>query len=117
VLVRRALRDDADGLRDLEAQGVGPAALRSGLRLRALIVAVAGVLSGGALAAALVPLAAPAVRAAIGRAPDPAPATVVPGGIALVAALLLLAGAVLLGAAAAAPALREREPARAEGAA
>jgi len=46
------MRDDAADLFDLEAQGLAPASLRRQLRLRALVVAVGGVI-GGVLTALL----------------------------------------------------------------
>ncbi len=64
------LRDEGGALFDLEAQGVGPATLRRVVRLRALLVALAGLLAGavtglvlGALATDLVALTARASEA------------------------------------------------------
>ena len=66
------LRDDRGELFDLEAQGLGPRRLRAHLRLRALIVAAAGLLGGCALAAALGTLVVRTVAATAGaRAPQP----------------------------------------------
>jgi hypothetical protein len=110
VAVRRALRDDAAALLDLEAQGVGPGELRAGLRLRGAAIAVAGVIAGLALALALTGLVTSAVRAGAVGIPDPPLVTVVPWTLGALAALVLLAAAFALGALAAAPALRERRP-------
>jgi hypothetical protein len=110
VAVRRALRDDAAALLDLEGQGVGPGELRAGLRLRGAAIAVAGVVAGLVLALALTGLVTSAVRAGAVGVPDPPLVTVVPWTVGALAALVLLAAAFVLGALAAAPALRERRP-------
>jgi hypothetical protein len=110
VAVRRALRDGAAALLDLEAQGLGPRELRGGLRLRGAAIAVAGVVPGVILALLLTRLVTGAVRAGAIGPPDPPLVIVVPWGTGALAALALLVGAAALGALAAAPALREPVP-------
>jgi DNA-directed RNA polymerase specialized sigma24 family protein len=110
VAVRRALRDGSAALLDLEAQGLGPGELRGGLRLRGAAIAMAGVVPGMLLALALTRLVTGAVRAGAVGPPDPPLVTVVPWGTGALAAVVLLAAAVALGALAAAPALREPVP-------
>ena len=114
VTIRRALRDGADALSDLEAQGVGPAALRRGLRLRGAVVVVLGVVPGIVLAGALTLLVTGAVRAGTGGAPpDPPLVAVVDVGAGLAAAIALLIAAGLIAALVSAPTLREPVPRRA----
>ncbi|MFL5844026.1 MAG: hypothetical protein ACJ762_04965, partial [Solirubrobacteraceae bacterium] len=110
VALRRALRDDAAALFDLEAQGLGPRALRAGLRVRGAIVAVVGVAGGCLLALALTGLVTGAVRAGATGAPDPPLVTVIPWATGGAGAALLLLAALGAGALAAAPALREDVP-------
>ena len=111
VAVRRALGDGAHALLDLEAQGVGPAALRRGLRLRGLTIALLGTIPGLALAAGLAALVTRAVRAgALGAAPDPPLTAVLPVGAGLAAAALLLVAATAVAALVTAPAFREPVP-------
>ncbi len=116
VTIRRALRDDADELYDLEAQGVGPADLRRGLRLRGAVVVILGVVAGTALAGGLTLLVTGAVRAGTGGAPpDPPLVAVVGYGAGLAAAIALVIAAGLVAVLVAAPALREPVPHRAAG--
>jgi hypothetical protein len=116
VTIRRARRDGADTLLDLEAQGVGPAALRRALRLRGTVVVVLGVVPGIALAGGLTLLVTSAVRAGTGGAePDPPLVAVVPYAAGVAAAAVLLIAAVLLAALVTAPALREPMPRTATG--
>jgi hypothetical protein len=82
--------------RDLEAQGLGPRALRADLRLRLAIAAVLGVGFGLVIAVLLTRLAVASVRAAAtAAAPEPPLVTVVPWwqllawGVAALAVLLL----------------------------
>jgi len=111
VAVRRALRDGARGLLDLEAQGVEPVRLRGMLRRQAVPLAVTGSAAGALLAAALAALVVGAVRAAAtGAPPDPPLALVFPWGVAIAAAAAICAAALCAGAVAAAGALREPTP-------
>jgi hypothetical protein len=110
IALRRALRDGSGALLDLEAQGLGPAALRRGLRLRGAAIAVAGVLPGLVLAVALTSLVTGAVRAGAAGTPDPPLVSVVPWTDGALAALGLLIGAAVVGALAVAPSLREAVP-------
>lgn len=106
------VRDDRGELFDLEAQGASPATIRAHLRLRALLVAVFGILGGIVLGAVLSGIVISLVSVTAGSAkPEPplllsldlpllaAAAT----GYVLIAALLVMA----------ATALRGRAPARA----
>jgi hypothetical protein len=82
--------------RDLEAQGIGPRALRAEVRMRLALASVLGVWSGLAIAVLLTRLAVASVRAA-GATPNPQPplVTVVPwvelaaSGIGAIAVLAL----------------------------
>jgi hypothetical protein len=66
------LRDEAGELAELEAQGAGPALLRGHLRLRALVVAAAGVIGGLVTGTVLSLLVVRVVRLTAGaEAPDP----------------------------------------------
>jgi ABC-type antimicrobial peptide transport system permease subunit len=66
------MRDDRGELFDLEAQGASPATIRSHLRLRALLVAVFGILGGLALGAILSALVISLVSVTAGSAkPEP----------------------------------------------
>jgi hypothetical protein len=56
LLVAADARDERRELRDLEAEGMGPRALRRHVRLRAGLVAVLGLVGGFVLAAVLAPL-------------------------------------------------------------
>jgi hypothetical protein len=116
VTIRRALRDRADALADLEAQGGGPAALRRGLRLRGAVVVVLGVVAGIVLSAGLTLLVTRAVRAGAGGAPpDPPLVAVVGYAVGLAAAVAVLVAAGLAAALVTATALREPVPRRATG--
>jgi len=106
------MRDDRGELFDLEAQGASPATIRSHLRLRALLVAVFGILGGLALGAILSALVISLVSVTAGSAkPEP------PLLLSLDLPLLAVAAAayVLLAAAlvTVATAMRGRAPARA----
>jgi hypothetical protein len=106
------MRDDRGELFDLEAQGASPATIRAHLRLRALLVAVFGILGGLALGAILSVLVISLVSVTAGSAkPEP------PLLLSLDAPLLAAAavGYVLLATALviAATALRGRATARA----
>src|SRR4029077_6002313 len=106
----------AYALSDLEAQGVGPAALRRGLRLRGAVVVVLGVVPGIVLAGALTLLVTGAVRGGGGGAPPAPPlVAVVDVGAGLAAAIALLIAARLIAALVSAPSLREPVPRRAVG--
>ena len=85
------LRDDSGELLDLEAQGASPSLLRRVVRLRALVVAGAGLLAGGvagiALAAVVTDLVGLTARA---TAPEP-PLVLEVDALVVVAALVLYA--------------------------
>ena len=94
------LRDDSGELLDLEAQGASPSLLRRVVRLRALVVAaaglVAGALAGLALAAVVTDLVGLTARA---TSPEPPLALDVDGTVVAAAVLLYLlaaAGLILL---------------------
>jgi hypothetical protein len=81
------LRDEAGELFDLETQGLGPAGLRRHLRLRALIVLLAGLVGGLAIGGALT-LAVVEALAVSANSTDPMPPLVLePGWVALVVSL------------------------------
>jgi hypothetical protein len=106
------MRDDRGELFDLEAQGASPATIRSHLRLRALLVAIFGILGGLALGAILSALVISLVSVTAGSA-EPEPPLLLSLDVPLLAAAA--AGYVLLAAllVTAATALRGRAPARA----
>ncbi len=94
------LRDERGELDELEAQGASPADLRRHLRLRALIVSVAGLLGGLATGAVLGTLVVGVVRLTAGAA-APEPPLRLDLGLGLVAIALALyaaAAAALVGA-------------------
>jgi hypothetical protein len=106
------MRDDRGELFDLEAQGASPATIRAHLRLRALLVAVFGILGGLGLGAILSALVISLVSVTAGSAKPEPPLLLsldlpvlaaAAAGYVLVAALLVTA----------ATALRGRAPARA----
>jgi ABC-type antimicrobial peptide transport system permease subunit len=106
------MRDDRGELFDLEAQGASPATIRSHLRLRALLVAVFGILGGLALGAILSALVISLVSVTAGSA-EPEPPLLLSLDVPLLAAAAVayvLLAALLV---AAATALRGRAPARA----
>lgn len=76
-----ALRDEGDELYDLEAQGLGPAALRTHVRWRVALLGVVGLVAGLLLGALLVVLVTGAVQvtAGLGR-PEPPLVAVLPWG-------------------------------------
>jgi ABC-type antimicrobial peptide transport system permease subunit len=106
------MRDDRGELFDLEAQGASPATIRAHLRLRALLVAVFGIVGGLALGAVLSALVISLVSVTAGSA-EPEPPLLLSLDLPLLAAAA--AGYVLLAAllVIAATALRGRAPARA----
>ncbi len=67
------VRDDDGGLRDLEAQGIGPRELRRVVAWRALVIAGTGIAAGALLAVLVTPLVVGAVgwSAAAETAPEP----------------------------------------------
>ncbi len=105
------LRDDRGELFDLEAQGASPATIRAHLRLRALLVAVFGILGGLALGAVLSAVVISLVSVTAGSA-KPEPPLLLSLDLPVLAAAA--AGYVLLAAllVTAATALRGRAPAR-----
>jgi hypothetical protein len=106
------MRDDRGELFDLEAQGASPATIRSHLRLRALLVAIFGILGGLALGAILSALVISLVSVTAGSAEPEPPLLLsldVPLLAAAAAAYVLLAALLVT----AATALRGRAPARA----
>ena len=106
------MRDDRGELFDLEAQGASPATIRAHLRLRALLVAVFGILGGLALGAILSMLVISLVSVTAGSAKPEPPLLLsldAPLLAAAAAGYVLLAGALVT----AATALRGRAPARA----
>jgi hypothetical protein len=106
------VRDDRRELFDLEAQGASPATIRAHLRLRALLVAVFGILGGLALGAVLCALVISLVSVTAGSA-EPEPPLLLSLDLPLLAAAaavyVLLAALLVI----AATALRGRAPARA----
>lgn len=101
VAVALALRDDAAELVDLEALGVPPRLLRAEVRLRALLLAAAGLACGLALAIVLTGLVVDAVRAtAAGVVPVPPLVAEIPvgawAGSAVTFVLAVVVGAALL---------------------
>ena len=106
------MRDDRGELFDLEAQGASPSTIRSHLRLRALLVAVFGILGGLALGTILSALVISLVSVTAGSA-EPEPPLLLSLDVPLLVAAA--AGYVLLAAllVTAATALRGRAPARA----
>jgi hypothetical protein len=106
------MRDDRGELFDLEAQGASPATIRAHLRLRALLVALFGIVGGVALGAVLSALVIALVSVTAGSA-EPEPPLLLSLDLPLLAAAA--AGYVLLAAllVTAATALRGRAPARA----
>ncbi|MFL5961589.1 MAG: FtsX-like permease family protein [Gaiellaceae bacterium] len=105
------VRDDRGELFDLEAQGASPATIRAHLRLRALLVAVFGILGGVALGAILSLLVISLVSVTAGSA-EPEPPLLLSLDLPLLAAAAaayVLIAALLV---AAATALRGRAPAR-----
>ena len=106
------MRDDRGELFDLEAQGAAPATIRAHLRLRALLVAVFGIVGGLALGAVLSALVIALVSVTAGSA-KPEPPLLLSLDLPVLAAAA--AGYVLLAAllVTAATALRGRAPARA----
>jgi ABC-type antimicrobial peptide transport system permease subunit len=72
LLVAADARDERRELRDLEAEGMAPRALRRHVRLRAGLVAALGLAGGLVLAAVLAPLVVDLVSvAATARTPEP----------------------------------------------
>ncbi len=106
------MRDDRGELFDLEAQGASPATIRAHLRLRALLVAVFGILGGLGLGAILSALVISLVSVTAGSA-KPEPPLLLSLDLPVLAAAAV--GYVLLAAliVTAATALRGRAPARA----
>jgi hypothetical protein len=106
------MRDDRGELFDLEAQGASPATIRAHLRLRALLVAVFGIVGGLALGALLSALVISLVSVTAGSA-KPEPPLLLSLDLPLLGAAVI--GYVLLAAllVTAATALRGRAPARA----
>jgi hypothetical protein len=106
------VRDDRGELFDLEAQGASPATIRTHLRLRALLVAVFGIIGGLALGAVLSALVISLVSVTAGSA-KPEPPLLLSFDLPLLAAAA--AGYVLVAALVviAATSLRGRGPARA----
>jgi hypothetical protein len=94
------LRDERGELDELEAQGASPGELRRHLRLRALIVSLAGLLGGLATGAVLGTLVVGVVRLTAGAAaPEPPLQLDVDLGLVVLAlALYALAAAALVGA-------------------
>jgi len=106
------MRDDRGELFDLEAQGASPATIRAHLRLRALLVAVFGILGGLALGAILSALVISLVSVTAGSAkPEPPLLLSLDLPVLAAAAAAYVALAALL--VTAATALRGRAPARA----
>jgi ABC-type antimicrobial peptide transport system permease subunit len=106
------VRDDRGELFDLEAQGASPATIRAHLRLRALLVAVFGILGGVALGALLSALVISLVSVTAGSAKPEPPLLLsldLPLLAAAAAAYVLIAALLVF----AATALRGRAPARA----
>jgi len=106
------MRDDRGELFDLEAQGASPATIRAHLRLRALLVAVFGILGGLALGAILSALVIALVSVTAGSAKPEPPLLLsldLPVLAAAAAGYVLLAALLVI----AATALRGRAPARA----
>jgi predicted lysophospholipase L1 biosynthesis ABC-type transport system permease subunit len=106
------MRDDRGELFDLEAQGASPATIRAHLRLRALLVAVFGILGGLALGAILSVLVISLVSVTAGSAkPEPPLLLSLDAPLLAAAAVgyVLLASALVI----AATVLRGRAPARA----
>jgi hypothetical protein len=106
------VRDDRGELFDLEAQGAAPATIRAHLRLRALLVAVFGILGGVALGALLSALVISLVSVTAGSAKPEPPLLLsldLPLLAAAAAAYVLIAALLVF----AATALRGRAPARA----
>jgi hypothetical protein len=106
------VRDDRGELFDLEAQGASPATIRAHLRLRALLVAVFGIVGGLALGAVLSALVISLVSVTAG-ASEPEPPLLLTLDVPLLgaaaAAYVLLAALLVL----AATSLRGRAPTRA----
>jgi hypothetical protein len=106
------VRDERGELFDLEAQGASPATIRAHLRLRAMLVAVFGILGGVALGVVLSALVISLVSVTAGAAEPEPPLLLtldVPLLVAAAAAYAVLA-ALLVGAA---TSLRGRAPTRA----
>jgi hypothetical protein len=106
------MRDDRGELFDLEAQGASPATIRAHLRLRALLVAVFGIVGGLALGAVLSAVVISLVSVTAGSA-EPEPPLLLSLDLPLLAAAA--AGYVVLAAllVTLATAVRGRAPARA----
>ncbi len=100
LTVRTDLRDDQGGLYDLEAQGASPSLLRRIVRVRALVVGIAGVLAGtiaGLLLALLVTrVVAVTARAATTPLPLQTSFDLRVVGVAAIAYLLVAAALVAL---------------------
>ena len=106
------MRDDRGELFDLEAQGASPATIRAHLRLRALLVAVFGILGGLGLGAILSALVISLVSVTAGSAKPEPPLLLsldLPMLAAAAASYVLLAALLVT----AVTALRGRAPARA----
>jgi hypothetical protein len=106
------IRDDRGELFDLEAQGASPATIRAHLRLRALLVAIFGIVGGIGLGAILSALVISLVSVTAGSAKPEPPLLLsldLPLLAAAAAAYVLLAALLVT----AATALRGRAPARA----
>lgn len=100
------VRDDRGELFDLEAQGASPATIRAHLRLRALLVAVFGILGGVGLGAILSALVIALVSVTAGSAKPEPPLLLSPdlpllagaaAAYVLIAALLVIAATALRG--------------------
>ena len=91
LTVRADLRDDRGDLYDLEAQGAQPSLLRRVVRVRALVVAIAGLIAGAA-AGALLALLVTRVVSVTARAttPDPPLVTVFDARVVGIGVLLYL---------------------------
>ncbi len=97
ISARSQRSDSSHALVDLEAQGVGPRALRASLRMRATLVALLAATAGAACALLLDAGIARAALSAFGRNPDPPIAGVVPVGATL--GIAAIVAAVAIGAA------------------
>jgi hypothetical protein len=106
------VRDDRGELFDLEAQGAAPRTIRAHLRLRALLVAVFGIVGGALLGIVLSKLVLALVTVTAGAVePEPPLRLVLDARLVALGALVYVAAAALL--VAVATSLRGRAPARA----
>lgn len=115
VATRTQLRDSSHALVDLEAQGVGPAAARSSLRARAVMVVATGVATGFVCALLLDREVARAALSAFATSPDPPIGREIPLPATIGVAVGVGALAVASAAAVLAGAFRERVPRPARG--